>query len=1846
MATVAAMGAPVETLQIQKRIRDDVVWDQSLLPWRRSTLWLILRVAIHTTLLRSMEPAQAHAQFKNFIVYFLIDLLKLTTGLNIALDVCKILQMKIARRAVKLGASILPFVEEAALTQTNEATERQCNVWQQVQVKDAKRQTDIDITTLENDTGLTLLNSRAALDTALRDGKHDSPWIVTIQTDHHEWITFKSDGLPYVNEAIQSRPEKICALSEYEQWVGQSLVTWLETALLQPTAMQCTSIFESADCYKGLAMELYSTSPQQLSVMLLTLGDLWYALDRIAGSVIPLLHFYSPEMSAEIFDVLLLPKKAQMHRLQRLQLHIEARHQNTQPRSPSTFADPAPNERDCFAYKYFEQSAVHQKLRQTILADANTRKEEKKREWQQKSVQYKLWTAEMYSLSCNTRVDYYGETVHDDTNCRKCDLKSRAESLSITVFEWPLPENDTLSRLAVLHLRCPEVFAAWRNLTWVLVNDLGRGMNVFGATPTGRLSTYTGLAPYYENSDARLVLAATTKSVTVSHYRESGFPIELEKVFSEHGLHYKLYDRDRHCWVDDQTSGSSFSSKCRFVLSEVPYKNLQYALDSTSHAQNEVLAAQTTCSPDLSIHEYIAFGSLRADGEKTQWLNICDELRASTLSWNTESVCSLIKQSAWQACSIGTTTLRTAHKLFESIEFTTALLSNLEDVVESIQANRQCHHTMEVLIVLAARTLSLTVESNDVAPRCLDLLQRCRSVVFVWINAVEDTLHLATDPNEIANIRRNLLTLAMLCKMTFDVDTCYYSRALTTSEDLLYWTSASIIIQDNTPGTDTELPHSVRVALTCHTKLSHRYQRQVYQLLSTSDNDGLDRAIHRVWSSFHSMDYIWERLVQPDARWVYKQTLAGFQAKSQKVSYNILSGELLVDGRPLGLLPRDYTSHRVFIRLFGAQILRIATSDMAGMHFMTAAEEHGYRFYFDLRGVDLIIRAKTASTVLELISHERFVDDFPTIYVEDFTHWLDLTTSVVEFRPLNRRWTSDIDNWRLTYQPNGVSHLQNNEHRFVDVRSHTYQRTVSVFDKLETATFTHITRSTVGRLHVFLPRLGFHFSRNDTGELECQELRRIVDQDQSLGTLIGLKNRLVLCARGDRAMKLDRLVLVPQGAVSTRIEGRHIAVHITTAGRNVRCFRFRHDPILNRLEGDSSVVCRLYQAYLHALTSFILPDPLTGYLGMEQAIRILNELVFRCCKPLNSDEIEMLNLIITLTPHRVFYPDYLQAMQQISWHKTLSPLVQNAAFFDIAQRILAHSEQFTKFYQDLEPVPALESRGHEHLLQRARTRQSTFMNVDYGGNDCTPEHDQDYKARDRDRDCKRFARVYSMSSFINSWTGDMTITSDLAPIWKSWGEVAGFGGTFDISQPVADLLKLDLALSWGSLYQLCRTSNRENSLYKLLFLFAQLSYGSKPLSPNDLKTLLAFATNQSLRRLPTFPNYSSFQLGTGSVLTVPKLRSTIAACVEPFKVSRGTISTAERQQEHSDYKRLSSAEVEAAVISYQNQWPCRQPTPILKSCVKWLNVNKIKTSTESLFAEWYKNRECQQHLAMIRAVIDSTMASSIEFPFTKSTWQQIVVIPRVDFFETPPTVSRLMDARSPDAPGLPSVLREKQRKKALEQPPNLRSLVTSFGAKADKTDKSLRSRYKTDLLASLDALQEHLETVWPHEIVPESSANALTSFDRCQKHCEREFDLLCGHLQPGKPIDHLLKAAGLWPRLRLCDLLALTAATSSISIPKEWKDSIIAIGIGIAALQRARRLVLAAEQRNALSFFQEMANPGQSGWSAYVRPDWLLTEIQNDFLIRPVQVRVAMEMIAPLSSSNTLMQLNMVSSLS
>ncbi len=127
MVILAAVGQPAKVRQIEKRTRDDVVCDECLLPWRRSPLWLSIRVTLQTTLTYMFPNLEAKARilYKNFMAFFMAEIVLLASAANLPGDLLLIINAKIARRMFKLGADATSFVSDKALSVSKTTRERQ-----------------------------------------------------------------------------------------------------------------------------------------------------------------------------------------------------------------------------------------------------------------------------------------------------------------------------------------------------------------------------------------------------------------------------------------------------------------------------------------------------------------------------------------------------------------------------------------------------------------------------------------------------------------------------------------------------------------------------------------------------------------------------------------------------------------------------------------------------------------------------------------------------------------------------------------------------------------------------------------------------------------------------------------------------------------------------------------------------------------------------------------------------------------------------------------------------------------------------------------------------------------------------------------------------------------------------------------------------------------------------------------------------------------------------------------------------------------------------------------------------------------------------------------------------------------------------------------------------------------------------------------------------------------------------------------------------------------------------------------------------------------------------------------
>lgn len=118
-------------------------------------------------------------------------------------------------------------------------------------------------------------------------------------------------------------------------------------------------------------------------------------------------------------------------------------------------------------------------------------------------------------------------------------------------------------------------------------------------------------------------------------------------------------------------------------------------------------------------------------------------------------------------------------------------------------------------------------------------------------------------------------------------------------------------------------------------------------------------------------------------------------------------------------------------------------------------------------------------------------------------------------------------------------------------------------------------------------------------------------------------------------------------------------------------------------------------------------------------------------------------------------------------------------------------------------------------------------------------------------------------------------------------------------------------------------------------------------------------------------------------------------------------------------------------------------------------------------------------------------------------------------------------------------------------------------------------------------------------------------------------------LRRGKSIttNNLLQSASLWPSLALDDILRYVAR--SHTAPREWSKVFIDFAKLVTMMQKLCRLALASSTGDTGTVSSELHNIGPSDASMERFPSWVLVEIDADFMIRPLQERVALGMTSP-----------------
>lgn len=383
MNVIAAIGEPVDATRIIKHTRDEVLSKSGTVPWRRSPLWLFIRVMLQLVFNRGacrlLNPDEL---YKAFIILLLSRILALAKEDwdTVGLDSLRALSAKLIRRIYKFkdigqAGRLLPDWQKQVRENLIDVHDTLDANWKEA-VRCSKA--NIDSVSL-----LTLCPDKH-LDTPLwkLDAFLAQASASTLSTPSHDfkptfgYPVFPTDEVP--KGFVKGNENQVYRLAAVEAWVETSMQTWVESHSDDPSS--CSELFRLMKEYHRSATIVYAGVPASMSIMYLTLCDIWVQCDILACRECPLLQKYDPEVQLNELQCLSSPLKAQMQRLHNIESRVESRRKTATKTYPSVFCSFGTSL--SFAVKYFEseQGLSLQMLLAEVERDAEEKRQNKCKE--------------------------------------------------------------------------------------------------------------------------------------------------------------------------------------------------------------------------------------------------------------------------------------------------------------------------------------------------------------------------------------------------------------------------------------------------------------------------------------------------------------------------------------------------------------------------------------------------------------------------------------------------------------------------------------------------------------------------------------------------------------------------------------------------------------------------------------------------------------------------------------------------------------------------------------------------------------------------------------------------------------------------------------------------------------------------------------------------------------------------------------------------------------------------------------------------------------------------------------------------------------------------------------------------------------------------------------------------------------------------------------------------------------------------------------------------------------------------------------------------------------------------
>ncbi|KAH9865707.1 hypothetical protein J1614_009294 [Plenodomus biglobosus] len=1574
--------------------------------------------------------------------------------------------------------------------------------------------------------------------------------------------------------------------------------------------------------------------------------DIWVACDKLACRKFPLLLGYDPEVQVVQLLWLFLDRKYLMDRFHEVEQYLQARRQRTTKNAPSVyrqFGDPA-----SFAVKSFEGILELRESLSEIQREAANKDREKCEELAAQKAKYKSMMEEHEDAECDLIdvlvVDAYGmevyEPQHFSKKCSRCIIKTKAEALSITVHEWPVSENPDIAKATIFELQGPPLYRSWRDLSLYVQDAIlnfksahprteSRKKKLYGLEDHNVLVKYLG----DERPENRLVLKSKIKSL---------FGTTKKKVCALHEKDVCVNNALRYAYFDT----TSYSWSTELDICSMRTQELQYRMSERSEVLEHYLL-KTPSAPD---------------GPSTN-----DPLLAMpTLDFAKPESLVLMLQVIHQVGPSNGRVERANHSILADEPFCEAVLTHLPKALHENAGNWEAWRAVTIFSLLARRILGMTL-SNAIAERCLNYLETVRELCDKWLHLLRDSMTSSNDDYRRTELHKKTSEIAWLYTSTFDVEETFLDGILEEPVNVSKFLSCSILIQEHADSKASDSGYLTNIRLSSWRSLMYRLLPRLHDIV-LNDTSILNRAVSANWAGFrHSDDIPWTSLEEPQH--ICFKTTSG----TSSVNLNLLTAELAVDGTPLTRLPTKYVEHGTYVALFGDFLMEAGPTDEAGFEYSGKSTYQGYNLHFGMEGADLHILAVKEKTRLELVPPHLFGDQLPEWFCRHFAHWYDHQHDQVILQHREHPWPSQKTETRwLLSRHSGFWRLSHGTRAMVSVTSDTALAISAIFSPLEDPMNLHIlfdtsTLKTQPSLEIQLPRLGIDFDlrQGDHQILSRQYLGMAIDPDQRIGTLIGLVNKLVLRSA------TGRIVLIPDGSFAYSRPQMTDHVSVTTVNETATRVRaYELDNTLGQIRDDGSVHSKLLLAYLLALTSHCLPNPLSNTTGTEASLAILRSSSLRSFEFLSEQDLKLLAHISALAATHVPPKPDERTMQQVTWNEDLYPLSQHLQLRAEVHNILEQARRSRRFYPDSIPIPDTKDFDLEpsdrYLEERALMRSSTFRVCGFGAEQFTVKHDEEYQARDSDGDSSRGKRAYLATTLVvREHPALHTSIPDLKAslIGNHFqrasikGITAGYGSKLLRYDPIwLDNASIILQGHWCNLHQSLHTLSNDGNVnirFAIAMFVSTLAY-SETADMTSIQAICALFRFSDLVA-PGIPEVSKFDMLAGSVFKPHAIRGHISlASKDVSACPEGSIPKLPEETNVQHTQRVNNIwrpSQEAAFSKFEKyllqKWPADKPsTPRAKDINTYFNVAIAMQPIALLFKTWNDNRKFLEYLSRLSKAMQRLEVSPVLAPC-------FVLISPPGNIDLSDGASRFYSAASifnnpvpavsgievPTEPAIPALLEGlSQLGQTLKE--------HGFDALCRYLALSSRSMSEKEYVKSLRGSRAALEVFENNNKTqcvpasPEINAQLEQYCQDCQLYSgELEFTLKMMVQGQGGSSDHIASSLNLAPRVSPSFWLSYLRQDRFEDLSVPWRTFIIQYAMSLVQLNRAHRMVALSTKATELAM--ELRNVGHCNWDPQEWPETLLMEAESGLTVRENQEAIAKEMRHPRENRNNVMQLAM-----